>query len=421
MSRATPLISALALIACFVALAPVMAQEPNGASSPSASPPGETSSGAGDMMEFLKSSRAVIENWTIAGNPIWRIAALFLAILGGWIGGRVIRFLLNSTAKSLEKRDRRYSAATLQSLAKAVVPAALVVGLDVGLQFLVLVPAVESAAQTIISVLFTLAAGYAVWCLVDVVNVWLLALADRTESKLDDMLAPMICTSLRVTVIVLVLVQVATVVSDKPMTSVIAGLGVGGLAIGLAAQDMIKNFFGSIMIFSDRPFEMGDRIQVGSFDGTVEIVGFRSTRIRTLDGHLVTIPNGTLANDSIRNVAKRPNIKRGFNIGVTYDTTPEKVQEAIDILKDILKDHEGQNADMPARIYFTDFADSSLTIAVTYWYHPANWWDYSAFSERVNMEIFKRFNAAGIEFAFPSQTIYLAGGGSDAPELSAAG
>ena len=149
--------------------------------------------------------------------------------------------------------------------------------------------------------------------------------AATTPSKLDDMLAPMIRTSLRVTVVILVLVQVATILSDKPVTSIIAGLGAGGLAIGLAAQDTIKNFFGSIMIFSDRPFELGERVQVGDYDGVVETVGFRSTRLRTLDGHVVTMPNGELANMSIRNVSKRPNIRRIVNVGITYDTPVEKL------------------------------------------------------------------------------------------------
>jgi MscS family membrane protein len=350
-------------------------------------------------------------SFEIAGNAVWRIVALFAALLIAWIVGRVLRFLLKSSASSLDKRGRQFSAVGMQALARAVVLVALVIGLNVGLHFLVMIPAVESAASTIVAILFTLAIAYAVWCLVDVVNAWLLALAAKTTSKLDDMLAPMIRTTLRVTVIILTLVQVATVLSDKPMTSIIAGLSVGGLAVGLAAQDLIKNFFGSIMIFSDRPFELGDRIQVDGFDGSVEAVGFRSTRVRTLDGHLVTMPNGELANKSIRNVAKRPNIRRILNVGVTYDTSPEKVQEAIDILKDVLKDHEGQAEDMPARVYFNEFQDSSLNLFAIYWYHPADWWAYCAFSQWVNMEVYKRFNEAGIEFAFPSQTIYLAGGG----------
>jgi MscS family membrane protein len=208
----------------------------------------------------------------------------------------------------------------------------------------------------------------------------------------------------------LALVQIATILSNKPMTSVVAGLGVGGLAIGLAAQDMIKNFFGSIMIFSDRPFELGDRIQVDDYDGTIEAVGFRSTQVRTLDGHVVTVPNGALANKAIRNVSRRPNIRRIFNVGITYDTPPDKVELALGLVKEILTDHEGQDPEMPAHVYFDQFQDSSLNLFVIYWYHPADWWAYCRFSERVNLEILKRFNEAGIEFAFPSQTVYLAGG-----------
>ncbi len=360
---------------------------------------------------------------TPINNEPWRIGVLFAAILLAWIVGRIARVILNGVGSTFEKRNRRYTAATLRSLARAIVPAALVLGLEIGMSFLVLVPVVREISNTVIAILFTLAVGYAIWCLVDVVDVLLMKFAEGTASKLDDMLAPMIRTSLRVTLIVLILVQIATILSDKPMTSVIAGLGVGGLAIGLAAQDMIKNFFGSIMIFSDRPFEMGDRIQVGDYDGSVETVGFRSTRVRMLDGHLVTIPNAELANTSIRNVSKRPNIRRIMNVGVTYDTSPEKIQEAIDIILDALKDHEGMDAEMPPRAYFNEFNDSSLNIFVIYWYHPPDWWAYCAFSERVNFEILRRFNDAGIEFAFPSRTVYLEtgeGGNGQVPEAIAA-
>jgi len=310
----------------------------------------------------------------------------------------------------MERRDRRYTAVTLRGLSRLAVPTLLVLGLKTGLQFLILPLVVETVADTVISILIALLAAYAIWRLVDVVDTWLTDFALRTTSQLDDMLAPIICTSIRVTLAVLALVQIATILSDKPPSSIIAGLGVGGLAIGLAAQDSIKNFFGSIMIFSDRPFELGDRIQVDSYDGAVESVGFRSTQVRTLDGHLVTIPNGELANKSIRNVAKRPNIRRIMNLGITYDTPPEKVREAIEIVQEVLKDHEGQDPELPARVYFNDFKDSSLNLFVIYWYHPAEWWPYNDFSQRVNMEILQRFNVAGIEFAFPTQSIYLAGG-----------
>ncbi len=129
----------------------------------------------------------------------------------------------------------------------------------------------------------------------------------------------------------------------------------------------------------------------------------------------MTIPNGELANKAIRNVAKRPNIRRIMNLGLTYDTSPDKVRQAIEIVQELLADHEGQDPDLPPRVYFNDFTDSALNLSVIYWYHPADWWPYNDFSQRLNMEILQRFNAAGIEFAFPTQTIHLAGGGGGTP------
>ena len=139
-----------------------------------------------------------------------------------------------------------------------------------------------------------------------------------------------------------------TALSDKPPSSVIAGLGVSGLALGLAAQDTLKNFFGSVMIFADRPFELGDRIVVDGHDGPVESVGFRSTRIRTLDGHLVTVPNGEIAHRTIHNIGKRPYIRRVMNVRIAYDTPPEKLERALAIIADALKDHEGMNPEISA-------------------------------------------------------------------------
>ncbi|REJ69362.1 MAG: mechanosensitive ion channel family protein [Planctomycetota bacterium] len=343
------------------------------------------------------------------GTELWKFGTHFFALLIAWIVGRIVKSMLLSTGASLERRNSVYVAATLTALARAVIPLALVVGFSIGMQFLRLNATVREIVETVVAVLYALSIAYALYCLVDVVATWLDNMAQKTDSKLDDMLAPMVTTTARCTIVVLALVQVATILSDKPMTSVLAGLGVGGLAIGLAAQDMIKNFFGSLMIFGDQPFQLGDRIVVDSVDGSVEMVGFRSTRIRTLDGHLVTFPNGDLANSPIRNIAARPNIKRSFSVTVTYDTPPEKVQRATEILGEILHEHEGMDPDVPPRVYFNDMTDTALSIMVIYWYHPADYWAYCAFSQWVNFEILHRFNHEGIEFAFPTQTLFLAG------------
>ena len=254
----------------------------------------------------------------------------------------------------------------------------------------------------------TIAVAYILYSLVDVVDKRMKDMADKNEHAMNAMFVYVAGKSIRITIVVLALFQIATILSDKPLTAIIASLGVGGLAIALAGQDTIKNFFGSLIIMADKPFLLGERITVDGHDGPVESVGLRSTRIRTLDGHLVTIPNGELANKSIKNIGKRPYIRRLFNITITYDTPPEKIDRSLEIIRDILKDHEGMDAEFPPRIFFNDFNSDSLNIIVIYWYHPPNYWAFLAFGEKVNKEILTQFNNEGINFAFPTQTIHLA-------------
>lgn len=350
-----------------------------------------------------------------SGNDLWSFGYLGLAILCGLLAGRITRSILQFMASRAKKKNRLLFSVTLEALTRAVTFPLLLIGIRVGITMLTLSEPVQQLLGTLLAVLFSLAIAWVVYVLIDVVEHLLHRFADKTPSKLDDMLVPMVRASLRVTVVVLAIVQIATIISDKPVTSVIAGLGVGGIAIGLAAQDMIKNFFGSMMIFSDRPFELGDRVVIDGYDGPVESVGFRSTQIRTLDGHIVTIPNGELANKSIQNVSKRPYIKRNFQIGVTYDTSKNRVQEAIDILKSILDNHQGMDSERPARVYFTEFQDSALVIDVTYWFTPADYYEFCEFNEQVNLKVLAEFNEAGIEFAFPTQTLHVV---SESPDSS---
>ena len=345
----------------------------------------------------------------VAGNELWRILTLFGLIIVAFIVGRVVKYIFDKSAEKAKSVQNHIIAEMFSAFSKSVTFLLVSIALKAGLAILVIGKELDSVVQVCTTILIILSIGYLIYALTQVVDVWLRRFASKTESKLDDMLAPLVGKSLRVTVVILVLLQVAQTLSDKPITSILAGLGVGGLAVALAAQDTIKNFFGSIVLFSDKPFEVGDRINVEGYDGPVEEVGFRSTRIRTLEGHMVSIPNGQLANMTIHNIGKRPYIRRVMTVTVTYDTSPEKMQEAIDILKELLDNHEGINPDFPPRVYFSDFASTSLDILVIYWYHPPDYWKYMEFSERLNMDILKRFNEAGIDFAFPTQTVYLAG------------
>ena len=153
---------------------------------------------------------------------------------------------------------------------------------------------------------------------------------------------------------------------------------------------------------------MGDRIKIAGHDGAVEEVGFRSTRIRTLMGHQVTIPNSMVANEPVENIGRRPYLKRVLNVTVTYDTPPEKLQRGMDIIREMLDarmEHFAEES--PPRVYFSDFNDSSLNIVVYYWFTPPDWWEYLEFNHDFNMELLRRFYEEGIEFAFPTQTLYV--------------
>ena len=202
-----------------------------------------------------------------------------------------------------------------------------------------------------------------------------------------------------------------------PLVTVLTGVGVTGLAIALAAQESLPNIFGSMMLLLDKPFQVGQRIKVRGHEGTVEEIGLRSTKIRLLNGHVTSIPNDDVAKADIENVGQRPFIKRVMDITITYDTPPEKIDEAIDIVKDILsvKMHDGEEinrrvntADYEPRIAFNELNSDSLNIRVMYWYFPPDYWEYMAHAHYVNRALIKRFNEAGIDFAFPTQTLYLA-------------
>jgi len=211
-----------------------------------------------------------------------------------------------------------------------------------------------------------------------------------------------------VVVIVIGAIYLLRAFSGKPLSALLAGLGIGGLAVALAAQDTLKNFFGSIMIMLDKPFNVGQRVLVEGIDGVVENIGFRSTRVRTPTGHLVTVPNEKMATNSVENIGRRPSIRRLTNITITYDTPPAKVERALEIIREILDNHEGMNPDFPPRVYFNEFNDTSLNIIMIYWFFPADYWVYMAFTEKVNLKIMRAFEKEGIEFAFPTSTTYLA-------------
>jgi MscS family membrane protein len=193
-----------------------------------------------------------------------------------------------------------------------------------------------------------------------------------------------------------------------PVTTLIASAGVGGLAVALAAQDTLKNLFGTIMLLTDKPFRVGERIIFGKYDGVVEDIGLRSTRLRLLNGHQATIPNDELARTDIENIGRRPYIRRAATIELPSGTPAAKIKRALEILRKILENHEGMAAEYPPRVFLRDVNEGSLGILMMYWYHPPEYWQFLAFSERVSLQMSEQLEAEGITFAAPALTVRMA-------------
>ncbi len=240
--------------------------------------------------------------------------------------------------------------------------------------------------------------------LVDVgVEVWHLRAGAASGETVGVQLLPVVRKGLKIFVVtVAAIVTLQNVGMD--VTGLLASLSIGGLALGLAAQDTLANLFGAVALFADKPFRVGDRIQLDAIDGTVETIGLRSTRIRNLDGYLVTVPNRTMANASLTNVSHRPSIKTEMNIGVTYDTPAARVERAMEIIDEVYRPHP-RTVDLI--VSFNKFESSSLNILVVHWWGSADVREYLAGLRQLNLELKRLFDSEGIEFAFPTRTIHL--------------
>lgn len=254
-------------------------------------------------------------------------------------------------------------------------------------------------------------ATWFLWRLIGGLAAYFSERAKQTESALDDQLVPFVAKTLKIfTVITAVLVIAQNL--GYSVSGVIASLGIGGIAVAMAARDTIANVFGSIMILVDRPFAIGDWIKAGEFEGVVEEIGFRSTRIRTFEQTLVNVPNSLLANMVIDNIDARSKRRIKMRIGLTYSTTPELMQQAIEGIEKILEAHEGVDQNFKL-VKFDDFADSSLSIFLYYFSASKNWAEYLQVRQEVNMQIMHLLESLELDFAFPTRTVHLEGQPTD--------
>ncbi len=226
-----------------------------------------------------------------------------------------------------------------------------------------------------------------------------------TESRMDDQLLPIVNRLIKIIIGFLTVLYVLNILHVN-ITAIVAGVSIGGLALALAAQDTVKNLLGSLMIFVDQPFQVGDYIEVNGEAGTVEEVGFRTTRIRTADTSLIAIPNGNVANYSINNKGVRPRRFVNLSIGVTYNTPLRYLRIFREGLEELIVKHP-KLADDPRYVFINSLDDSSITIIFRTYVETAMYYEELAVREQLILSILELAEVLGIQIAFPSSTIYI--------------
>ena len=266
----------------------------------------------------------------------------------------------------------------------------------------------ERALLVLLVAVKFLASAAGVWTayrLVDLVSAWLHRRASLTENKIDDVLAPMITRTLKIFVTVVGLIFVADNL-NVDVTGLIAGLGLGGLAFALAAKDMVQNLFGSITVLLDRTFTVGDWIRTGDQEGTVEQLGFRSTRIRTFYNSVVTVPNSQFITATVDNMGERRFRRLSTKFGLAYDTPPDKIEAFCEGVREIVRQHPYMRKDY-YHVYLNGLGNSSLEVLVYVFWETPDWSTELRERHRFLLDCLRLGSRLGVEYAFPTQTLYL--------------
>ena len=338
---------------------------------------------------------------------IWQWIALLVMALAGVIVDRATRFVFTLWWRRVLSRsglpvDRK----VLSDFATPLGIAAMSLLWHLVLPQLGL-PASALAALKFAATLLLAAAGvWAAYRLVDLLSVYIAQLASKTDTKFDDLLVPLFRRALKILVVAFGIVFVAQNMDIK-VTSLLAGLGIGGIALAMAAKDTVENLFGSVTVLIDRPFEIGDWIVVGDVEGTVEELGFRSTRVRTFHNSLITLPNSLLVKASVDNLGARRYRRLKTMVSVQYDTPPGKIDAFCEGIRELIRNHPYTRKDFYL-VYFNQFAASSLDILLYAFHETPDWPTELRERHRLLVDIVRLAERLGVQFAFPTQTLHLA-------------
>ncbi len=347
------------------------------------------------------------------GILAWQFVAAFIAILAGLIIKRIIlKFLQIRIENFVQQTEAEWDDKLFEAIIKPINTFVMIGAVHSG-AFL-LIYNLERFPTELIGKSYTIFLGFTIiWLiyrLVDVAAHYLDELLAKADEGLRGQFTPLIRRALRILVVIIGTLTVLATIGVN-ITGLVALGGVLGLAFSMGSQDSVANFVGTVNILTDRPFKVGDWITVGSsIDGDVEEIGFRSTKIRMFDKTLMTVPNGKLASETIKNWSHMPKRRIKMTLGLTYDTSPDQMREALKAIETILNEDEGVDQDYKL-VQFTDFGANSLDVFLYYFSKSTVWKEYLETRERVNLKIMDKLTEMNLEFAFPTQTLHLKGDG----------
>lgn len=333
----------------------------------------------------------------------WAIALLIL--VGSFVIAKAIYWIFgNIIKKATAKTKTKIDDIIIDTLRGPVILGLTIFGLWYGIRQLAFPDSIDAWITNVYYVMVAITVTWLIARLVDaIIKEYFIPLSEKSESTMDDQIIPVVRKGLRAAIWILGII-VAMNNAGYNISALLAGLGIGGLALAMAAKDTVSNIFGGITIFTDKPFKINDRIKLEGFDGMIEEIGIRCTRLRTLDGTLVTIPNYKFTGGMVENITEEPSRKVILNLGLVYETPTEKMEKAMELLREI----GSGNASLEEKLIigFNSFGDFSLGILFIYYIKPGE--DILGTQTAINLEIKRKFEEMEIDMAFPTQTIYTA-------------
>ncbi len=342
------------------------------------------------------------------GIALWVYLAAFGAILVGFIAKKIVNIVFKRLIKASESTRFAFDDILFNSLSRPVEWAVALAGVFIALLILPIPKEPINIEKFVWSLLTGSSVALVVWFAIRLVDgladIWAKKAAE-TETKLDDQLVPILRRSTKVFLFIIGVVLVLQNLGYS-VGSLLAGLGIGGLAVAMASKDTVANLFGSLVVFLDKPFQIGDWVEMGDIEGTVEEVGLRTTRVRTFANSVITIPNLLFTTRPINNWSRMKKRRIKMTIGVTYAASQQKIDELVKRIRKIIEDDQQIRSDFYL-VNFDNFGPSSLDIFIYCFTATTNWAEFLQAKQGFMFKVMDCVKELGLEFAYPTQTVHV--------------